>query len=130
MPGGWVRIGKKVGGWAITNADTWVPTMKKATFGAGQRLTSREKAISQATHIGGQFAQVWLKDHRYWVVRKDGEIVNVFPRYDDDEGLKRAAAHVREEFWKTPESLLRRRAKTQVAKVRRRRGDQGRGSGE
>ena len=84
----------------------WLGGKDRAGVGA-----NREKAISHATQIGGQFVEVWLRDRRYWVVRKDGEIINAFPKCDESAALEEAGARVRDEAWKTPEELLRRRVR-------------------
>ena len=121
MAAGWGPLVKKVGGWAIKSAPTWAPGAKKAALQSREQLANREKAINQATQIDGQFAQVWLRDIRYWVVRKGDAIENSFPQCDDQEGLAHAAGQLREEAWTTPDALLRRRAKARATQMRRRR---------
>ena len=103
----------------VKTAPVWVPTAKKTAAVANERRANREKAISHATQIGGQFVEVWLRDRRYWVVRKDGEIINAFPKCDESAALEEAGARVRDEAWKTPEALLRRRARERAQKLRR-----------
>jgi hypothetical protein len=121
MAGAWGPVVKKVGGWVIKNAPTWAPTAKRAASSTSTRMANRQKAISQATQIDGEYAEVWLREHRYWVVRKGDEIVNAFPRCDDEESLERAAARLRREAWKSPDELLHRKARQQAARLRHRR---------
>ena len=122
MVGPWGSLAKKVGGWVIKSAPTWAPPAKRAASDATTRVANRHKAISQATQIGGEFAEVWLRDQRYWVVRKGSDIVNAFPRCDDEHALEQAARRLREEAWKSPDALLRRKAKYQLGRIRPRKG--------
>lgn len=121
MAAGWVPLGKKVGVWVVKTAPAWGPTARKSAAKSRETLANREKAINQATQIDGQFAQVWLRDTQYWVVRKNAVIENSFPRCDDQEGLERSAGQLRPEAWTTPDQLLRRRAKARARQIRRKR---------
>jgi hypothetical protein len=117
--GAWWGPAKQAAGWLVKTAPTWGPTAKRSASGVNERLANREKAISHATQIGAQFAEVWLRDRRYWIVRKDGEIINTFPNCDDSAALEAAAARVRDEAWKTPDTLFRRRARERTRNLRR-----------
>ena len=108
---------KKAGELAVKHGPSLLlPEAKKAS----RRVADREKAISQATRINGQFAEVWFRERQYWVVRRDAKVEGAFPSCQDEAGLERAAGLVREEEWKTPDALIRRRAKARAAKLRRR----------
>jgi hypothetical protein len=111
MAGTWWGPARKAAGWIVKTAPAWGPTAKEAAKKTNERRANREKAISHATQIEGQFAEVWLRDRRYWVVRKDGEVINTFPACDDSPALEVAAAQARDEAWKRPDALLRRRPK-------------------
>ena len=117
----WGPLVKKAGGWALKTAPTWAPTAKKAAEKGREHLANREKTINQATQVGGEFAEVRLRDRQFFVVRKDGSFVNSFPQPDDVDALKAAAMEVRQQSWKTPDALLRRRARERAAQLRRKR---------
>ena len=120
MPAGWIPIARRVGGWALRNAPTWLPTAKRAASGASDRLSNRQKAISHATQIDGEFSEVWFRERRHWVVRKGEEIVNAFPASEDEPGLERAASLLRPQEWRKPDELRSRKTKERVTKLRRR----------
>jgi hypothetical protein len=117
--GAWWVPAKKAVGWLLKTAPTWGPTAQKTASDANERLANREKAISHSSQIGGQFAEIWLRDRRYWVVRKDGEIINSFPNCEDPKALEVAVAQVRKEAWKAPDALLRRRVRDRTRRLRR-----------
>jgi hypothetical protein len=117
----WRNISKMAGKWAINNASTWVPAAKKSATDSKEGLLNREKAIRQAGQVGGQFAGIYLGSSRYWVVRKDGHLLNAFPNFQDKQSLEEAARHLREDAWGTPDKLLRQTARQRATKLRPRR---------
>jgi hypothetical protein len=52
------------------------------------------------------------------VVRKEGQVVNSFPYCEDQEGLRQAVGHVREQAWKAPTDLVRQRTAARASRLR------------
>ena len=101
-----VRAGKLV----IKHGPKALPIVAAPAKLASQRLANREKAISHSRRVGGRFGEVWIGSDRYWVVEKNGEILNCFPTFNGDESkLRKALDDLRDGELRTHADLMRAR---------------------